>query len=324
MNRKMYKQSTSLMYRATYFYYEKGFAQSQIADRLGISVSTVSRLLKNAKNQNLVTYNVDKSVLEVACLEEDIKEKYNLKEVIIARWLDEESEPTREDIKKIVGFEGAKYIQRIIGDTDTLGITFGRTMYHMINSLNPCQKKDTQFLTLHGNLRNIDKSLSAANLVKTMAMSFGGKRYCIEDPAHVSSEEETKEILEKEENKIIFSKFKNVNIAITGIGSFYPKHESYLCKAKYFSDELLEEFDEKGVYTDLALNFLDKNGKTINTRLTNKTIGISTEDFKKIPTKITMVSGAYKKYSLEAVLKGNLVDVLIIDYHLGKELIALK
>ena len=43
--------------------------------------------------------------------EDIIKEKYKLKEVIIARWMEERYEPNKDDIKQLVAFEGAQYIQ---------------------------------------------------------------------------------------------------------------------------------------------------------------------------------------------------------------------
>ena len=139
MDPKIYRQSNSLMMRTTFLYYEKGLSQSKIAKKLNISVSTVSRLLNNAKKEKMISFVVDERVLEVADLEDILKEKFNLKDVIIARWMEKKFEPDKEDIKKLVAFEGAQYIQRIIKDNDILGITFGRTIYHMINSFNPCK-----------------------------------------------------------------------------------------------------------------------------------------------------------------------------------------
>ena len=141
MDQKVYRQSNSLMMRTTYLYYEMGYSQSKIAKKFNISVSTVSRLLNNAKKEKMVSFVVDERVLEVSDLEDIIKEKYKLKEVIIARWMEERYEPNKDDIKQLVAFEGAQYIQRVIKDNDILGITFGRTMYHMINFFNPAKKQ---------------------------------------------------------------------------------------------------------------------------------------------------------------------------------------
>lgn len=239
MDPKIYRQSNSLMMKTTFLYYEKGLSQSKIAKKLNISVSTVSRLLNNAKKEKMISFVVDERILEVADLEDILKEKFHLKDVIIARWMEKKFEPDKEDIKKLVAFEGAQYIQRIIKDNDILGITFGRTIYHMINSFNPCKKTETQFVTLHGSIGKIHKDFNVDTLTERMAMSFGGKNYTIKAPGHANSEYEAKMMINRIDNNEVFDKFKHVNISVSGIGSFYPKRVSYLYSKNYFSKEEL-------------------------------------------------------------------------------------
>ena len=42
------------------------------------------------------------------------------------------------------------------------------------------------------------------------------------------------------------------------------------------------------------------------------------------PKKIIVASGTHKVYSLKAVLKGKLVNVLIVDYNLASKLMAIS
>lgn len=321
MDPKIYRQSNSLMMRTTYLYYEKGFSQSKIAKKLNISVSTVSRLLNNAKKENMVSFVIDEKVMEVATLENLLREKYKLKDVIIARWMESRFEPNKDDIKKIVAFEGAQYIQRIIEDNDILGITFGRTIYHMINSFNPCKKTDTQFVTLHGSLDKIHQDFNVDTLTERMAMSFGGKNYTIKAPGHANTDYEAKMLMNRMDNSEVVKKFKNVNIAVSGIGSFYPEMNSYLCNENYFSSNELEEIKRQKAYADIGLRLINEKGEECETSLKNRTIGISFDELKNIPTKVILVSGEYKKYSVKAALNANLVDVLIVDFELAKSLL---
>jgi len=52
-------------------------------------------------------------------------------------------------------------------------------------------------------------------------------------------------------------------------------------------------------------------------------ITIGFEQFKKIDTKITIASGGYKAQTVLSALKGKLIDVLIIDYQLGRRIMEL-
>lgn len=324
MDPQVYRQSISLMIRTAYLYYNENKSQTEIAGMFNISVSTVSRLLNKAKKENIVQFVIQDKYINTVKLENDLKEKYGLEDVIVAQSLEYSNDVfTIDEKKKIVGLEGARYIQRIIGDNDILGITFGRTMYHMINYLNPCQKTDTQFVTLHGSISKIDHNFDVAPLVRRMAMSFGGKNYCIPSQGNVSTKELADALKQEGAIKEIFDKFKAITISVAGVGSFFPEKSSLLCKDDYFSKEELKEFDEKNIVADIALRLIDKDGKEIESDFKYTTIGISYEDYMNIPTKIIMVSGEYKKDSVHALLKNKMADVAIMDLDLANALIRM-
>lgn len=320
MDPRIYRQSVSLMMRTTYLYYEKGYSQSKISKILGISVSTVSRLLNNAKKAGMVSFVVDESVMEVNSLEMHLKNKFSLKDVIVAKSMETRFTPSPDEIKQLVAFEAAQYIQRVIGDSDILGITMGRTVYHMINSFNPCKKTDTQFVTLHGSIDKIDRDFNVDTLAERMAMSFGGKNYCLNAPGLANSGYEARMLMSRTDNMEIVEKYKNVNISVSGIGTFYPEKVSYLNDENYFSEKEIKEIEDQGVYADIGLRLIDQNGEECNTSMKNRTVGISYDEYRKIPTKVLMASGTIKKLSVEAAIKGKAVDVLIVDYDLAKAL----
>lgn len=89
------------------------------------------------------------------------------------------------------------------------------------------------------------------------------------------------------------------------------------------SKEELGWLQEQSVVGDIALRFFDKDGKECKTELADRMITIGFEQFKKIDTKITIASGGYKAQTVLSALKGKLIDVLIIDYQLGRRIMEL-
>ena len=67
-----------------------------------------------------------------------------------------------------------------------------------------------------------------------------------------------------------------------------------------------------------ALHFIDRNGKECETDLKYQTLTIGLETYKNIPTKVVVASGFEKADTVLALLKGKLVDVLIMDYALAE------
>ena len=72
----IYMQSTNLILKAADLYYNQGMRQQEISEQLEISVSTVSRLLKKAKEQEIVRFTIDQKYLECLTLEEALCRRY--------------------------------------------------------------------------------------------------------------------------------------------------------------------------------------------------------------------------------------------------------
>ena len=130
MKGEVYNQSLCIVLRAANLYYQEGKSQREIAEHLNISVPTVSRLLKRAKEEGVVSYVIPEPYMECLELEREIKERYGLEEAIIVPVVG--VEPTEEAVKKAVALEGARYVQRVIRPEDILGIAWGGTMYYLI------------------------------------------------------------------------------------------------------------------------------------------------------------------------------------------------
>lgn len=322
-----YNQSTFIILKAAYLYYIKGLSQNEIADKLQVSITTVSRFIKKAKDEKIIEFVIKDPYIECIHLEEKLKETFGLKDVIIAP--DSAVSPVEnekfnaENRKKLVALEGARYLQRIIKKDDILGVSWGSTMYYLINYLNPCQKVDATFVTLHGSISCCENELDVRTLVSRMAKAFSGKKYYILAEGLMSNKTIAESMKKEKSIAKVFNMFDKVNISINGIGSFYPNLDSKLSKKEYINESELEKLKNKNVVGDMALRFFDSDGKECRTDLKERTIAIDFESFKKIETKITIAADGNKAQTILSALKGNLIDVLIIDYSLGNSIMKL-
>ena len=73
----------SLLAEIAGYYYERGMTQNEIADRLCISRTRVSRLLKEAQDKGIVSFSINYHYERHYILEDHLKSRYPLKEVRI-------------------------------------------------------------------------------------------------------------------------------------------------------------------------------------------------------------------------------------------------
>jgi deoxyribonucleoside regulator len=324
---EVYNQSKYLILKAAYLYYLKDKQQSEIADLMNISVPTVSRLIKRAKEEKMVEFVIRNPYIDCIDLEERLKKAFNLYDVIVAPILpmNEPDMDTKDNVKKLVALEGARFIQRIITEKDILGISWGNTMYHLIHYLNPCQKVNAAFVTLHGSISGCQPDMDVKTLVARMAMTFGGRNYSLLTEGLMSSTEGARYIKNEKNVKSVFEKYNEITISLNSIGGYYPIVDSLLYKpGDYLIESEINELKCKGLVGDINMRFFDSGGNECETTLKERTIGIDLDVFKKIKRKITIASGENKAHALKGALEGSLIDILITDYNLGKTLLAMQ
>jgi len=291
---------------------------------LNVSETVVPQLLRLAREEGLVTCAIPMEGYGALKLAEFLKKQFLLKDVIVVpqifargRVIDEET------MKKAVALEAARYLQRTIHPEDVVGVAWGGTIHYLIQCLNPCQMPDTPFLTLHGRLPCCDEDLNVHTLVDKMAAAFGGTGFSLLHDGRIQQGEDIGEVLHSFHVQNMFQMFHHITIAVSGIGAFYPKISSPLANFDYLRPEELKELQQKGVVADFLLRFLDRDGKEIESTLKDMTLSIGLDDYKHIPLRIVVASGAHKSHALRAVLLGNLADVLVLDNALAEAIYPL-
>lgn len=312
MKSEVYSQSTCIVSAVAYQYYVLGKKRSEIAESVGLSPSTLSRLLRRAKEEGIIEFRITEPYLGCCQMEELLQEKFGLKCAIVVP-VPEQYRGDNEQIKKLVALEGARYIQRIINDGDVIGLNWGGTMYHLIQYLNPCRKVPASIITMHGSIEHSLKKFQAKSLVRRAAMSFGGSTMVTTAPGLSPTPEVHKMVTEDPRYQKLMEMYSKINISVSGVGSIYPEMNTPLLTSDYLNKEEIQEIQSKGATCDFLLRFFNQEGEECETSLKDRTVSISVESYKKIPTKVVVASGESKANAVMALLNGKLVDVLIID-----------
>ena len=95
----MNNERKEMLIKVSYLYYVLDKNQDKISQELGIHRSTVSRMVKQAKEENIVTIHIKDLNIRRYQLEEYIKEKYKLKRVVIVPNIKNTSEDEKNLIK---------------------------------------------------------------------------------------------------------------------------------------------------------------------------------------------------------------------------------
>lgn len=305
-----------LLAKIARLYYEQKLTQSEIADKMGIYRTTISRHLKKARDQGIVTIQIndDANTYE---LESAIEEQFGLKEVIVVP-----VESSAEDVKKkeLLGAAGAELLKRIVKKNDVVGLTWGNTVGHMAEAMRQCKETDASFVPLVGGPGTMVTKHHVNTIVYKIAEEFKGTPYYIDAAAIVERKETRDEIASSDYFKNIIALWDALTIAVVGIGN--PIQSSNMVWSGFFGSKDKEELDRVNAVGEICSWFFDESGNRTNTELIDRTIAIELERLKDLNHAIGIAESIDKVPSILGALRGGYINILVTTDETAKALVA--
>ena len=115
-------------------YYIEGLKQSEIADRLHVSQTTISRLIRKAREDDVVRITINVPGGTYPELEERLREAFGLSEVVVA----ECGEDREEQILARIGEAAAHYVETTLERDEIIGISsWSESLLRMVDNIHP-------------------------------------------------------------------------------------------------------------------------------------------------------------------------------------------
>lgn len=311
-----------LIYQCCCLYYEDNMGQLEIARKLGISKSSVSRMLQIGRELNIVEIKVNHlSQYMYEDLAEEIKKKYGLKDVVVS-----ESRPldSKEERMDQLTDRAAEYLDRLLKDGDQVGVSIGFSIRNLAKTKATYAPRKCTFVPLVGGVGHHTSSaeeIQSNQVAKAMAEKYGGRYVSFFSPALFSNEKLMEEFLKEESVGFIFDYFNKLDVVISGMNVSSSRFES-IEKLGYVTKEEIKTYKERGAICNLALRFLDAEGNLEPFDEYNRRIaGISMEQYKQVKYKLLLTASKQNAESVKACIAGGYANVLITDVDCARELL---
>lgn len=307
-----------LMVKIASLYYVEGLKQTEIAEQLDISQSTISRMLKRAAEEKIVRVNIHTPAGTHAGLETELEAAYNLKEVIVV-----ESLPNELQIMRDLGSAAAFYISNTLKQNEVIGISsWSSTLLATVDAMHPIAKPiGAEVIQILGGLGEPTIESRAVYIVSRLANLLQGKATLLPVPAVVGAQDTQQLYLQDPFVSETIHRFDRVTLALLGIGALEPS-EMLASSGNVFSPAELESLRRLGAVGDICLRYFDENGKPINSPLNNRVIGIELAQLKKVKRSVGIAGGKRKLPAIRAAARGGYINVLITDLTTATDLMA--
>lgn len=307
-----------LMREVAKLYYYEDLTQDQIGEIIGLSRQKVWRMLKKAKEEGIVQIKIIESSDKVLEIENQLKEKFGLKEVRIAVSFQENDKILLKRVAQVA----ASYLKNRLEPYSVLGVAYGKTIFEIIHYLTPKKIPGLRVIQIMGGYGKLKGDVMAVELARRIAEIFDGQVVYLMAPAFAKDQITRDAILSNEGISKVLDMSKKVDIALVGIGGVLET--STLLDTGDLYDYEIEELRKKKVAGNICGNFYDENGAIIETLADKRRISISLQDLQKIPLVIGVAGGKNKLLPILGALNGKFVQALITDDLTASQLINYK
>ena len=288
-------------------YYEDNLSQKEISAQLGISRPQISRMLTNARSNNIVSIKINNPFSDETDLEHLLIERYHLKDALVLNTinLDEEGSKIEE-----FGRMAAGCIDGYIMDNSRVGVMSGQTLSSMVRSIRHLGRRGLEFVSLVGGIGSTSVKWHANVIAQQLAECSGGSCYILNAPVIVQSKQSRDMLVSEPGIASVLQMGLKCDVAIVGIGQV--NMNSTAVQAGGLNTEDMERLKAAGAIASVCTSYLDASGKIIHTELEERSIGLTLEQLKRCRT-IALAIGENKVESIKAALSSGYIDVFITN-----------
>ncbi|TLP93855.1 MarR family transcriptional regulator [Nesterenkonia salmonea] len=303
-------------FTAAQMYYIQNRTMEHIAQELGISRSTVSRLLREARDQGIVRISVHPPTDRVSALEHRIRQLYGVSAHVAQSGV-RDSAVARADATAVLA---AGVVDQLMQPNTIVGLAWGATMTSVVRRLPVREVQGIQTVQLNGAVNSQPEFMDSPSginfgmgVVEHFAQAYGGRAHLFAVPAFFDYEQ-TKQVLWRERSTHrILNMQRRASVAVFGVGTFSGGTPSQVYSEGYLSREDLDQLNAEEAVGDVCTVFLRADGSWRDIELNSRCSVMPPDVLGRIPRRVCVVNGPHKVTALRGALEAGLVTDLVLD-----------
>lgn len=289
-------------------YYKRNLTQAEIADELGVSRASISRLLREARDTGVVEITINEPLQHADTYSDDLRRLFQLDEVYV---LNAGSRGYTQTVEAL-GAVAARILRKRLQDNTVLGISWNTGVYQVVRALQEARSMDVTVVQLTGSAGSANPLLDGPDLARWLADTLGGRYLYLPAPLVVPSSEVQQALVA---DRLIAERLalaRKADIALVGIGTVAPPINSLL-QTGYITEDELSAITAQGAVGDILNHFYDINGRILDLPLHKRLIGLSPDDLAHIDTVVGVAAGEIKAQAIIGALRGGYITCLVTD-----------
>jgi deoxyribonucleoside regulator len=299
----MDQRTAHVLVKVAELYYLQDRTQAEIARALKISRPHVSRLLKRARREGVVTISVRSPIAGSTALADEVRELFPLRDIVIV--------PSGPAAATRVAEAAGQYLASRIQRVSAVGVSWGRTVRMVVDEVPSDPRRKAEVVPLVGGMGLVGDEIHANEIARRLAARLGGKYYVLNAPAMAGDARAHATLIRDGGVRSILDRARKVDVAVVGIGSVVPS--STLVQSGYLKPDHLRRLQAAGAVGDICSRFFCRDGSLCRSPMAGRVVGIDLKDLCELPWVLGVAVGLEKAAAILGALRGGYINVLVTD-----------
>lgn len=301
---------TRVALRVAHLYYVKDVKMESIASSLGISRSSVSRLLTFARQSGLVDIRIRPPADDISRIQFNLRREFRVTTYIVPA---DTGTSTRERTLAVSRYAG-RLIPQVIDRGAVVGVAWGATISEVSKHLVERELNDVVIVQLNGAAQPESSGIDyVGRLLERFAAAVAGRIEFLPVPAFFSKASTKLAMWEEPTIARVIALQARLDVAIFGVGAPDSDVPGQVYRGGYLNEEDRAQLVRDRVVGDVATVFLRVDGSSDGIEMNERSTGPSMQALKEVPRRICVVSDPSRVHAVLAALRAGLITDLIID-----------
>lgn len=301
----------SEMYRAAELYYEQGATMDGVARHMRTSRSTVSRLLRDARESGIVRISLVRPEQRSAA-GEVLAGMFGI-EVHVIPVPDLVGDVER---LRLVAQAAAQRLAAYAAEAvdPVIGIAWGTTLEQVVRQLEPVPQSRATIVQINGAANPSTSGIPYAGMILQDAGRALGERVVQFPVPAFFDEAETRDVLWRERFvRRMLDLRRRMDVAVFSVGALSGQVASHVYAGGYLSGDEIADLEADGVVGDICTVMLRQDGSWADVAINRRASGMTPEELGAVPHRLCVVGSPGKTRALVGALRAGVVTDLVID-----------
>ncbi|RLP08977.1 sugar-binding transcriptional regulator [Propionibacterium australiense] len=295
---------------AAELYWVQGKKVEDVAAELGVSRSTVSRMLARARQTGVIQFTVHREENPTDQLRRQVEQRYGVRATVAPV-----DQPEKAGARMLaVAGQAAAWLDAFVRPGVVLAVAWGSTVENISLQLRPHPVPGMQVVQLHGSGNVATLGTNYASLIlDRIGSAFDARVHYFPVPAFFDSASTRAAMWQEKSIQQVLSLRAGADLLLTSVGTPDGDLPGHLYDSGYLTSADMAQMEREHVVGNLGGIFFRTDASTDQISVNDRSTGLPFDELRRIRQRLLVAADPAKAPAISTVLDAGLMTDVVLD-----------